>query len=209
MNEIIEKKPTWVVALTGASGMRYALRLLQVAAPHLAELHLILSEAAMRVLNEEEGLAISPSRLSTQSLLGEELSNVRFHSVKDIGAPIASGSHICDGMVIVPCSMSTLGAIANGVATNLIHRTAEVALKERRPLILVPRETPLSAIHLENMLKLSRLGVSITPAMPGFYHKPQNLDDLVDMLVMKILDQMKIQTSLVTRWTGKAPLERA
>ena len=128
-----------------------------------------------------------------------EISRI-LYNVKDIGARIASGSALFSGMVVVPCSMGTLGAISSGLCQNLIHRAADVTLKEGRKLILVPRETPLSAIHLENMLKLSRIGAVILPAMPGFYHQPVAISDLVDMLVMKILDQMGLSSNLVTRW---------
>ncbi|MBN8549411.1 MAG: UbiX family flavin prenyltransferase [Deltaproteobacteria bacterium] len=190
----------WVIALTGASGMRYALRLLDVASQHLAELHVIISEAALRVLREEENLKISYSNVSTELLFGREARNVFFYNPRDIGAKVASGSALLDGMVVVPCSMGTLAAIANGMSENLVHRAADVTMKEGRRLVIVPRETPLSAIHLENMLKLTRFGVRVVPAMPGFYHRPRNLEEVIDMMVMKILDQMGVHIDLVSRW---------
>src|SRR5262249_9708665 len=127
---------------------------------------------------------------------------VKLHSNKDIGASIASGSARSDGMVIVPCSMNTLAAVASGLAGNLIQRAADVTLKERRKLIIVPRETPLSEIHLHNMLRLSRLGAVILPAMPGFYQKPAVIRDLVDSVVMRIVDHMGFPIELLRRWEG-------
>lgn len=194
------KNGKWVVALTGASGMRYGLRLLQVASKLVNELHVVISEAGLRVLNDEDGVKCSFAKLSPTALFGEQRENVFFYNPNNIGATIASGSMLCEGMVVIPCSMSTLAAIATGNSQNLVHRAADVTLKEGRKLIIVPRETPLSAIHLEHMLKLARLGVSVVPAMPGFYHQPQSVQEIVDMLVMKVLDQMGIESSLVRRW---------
>ena len=192
----------WTIGVTGASGMPYALRLLNVLAQHsdVTELHIIFSEAALRVLQEEEGLKLSSSSLNSQSLLGISSSKLRFFNPRDIAAPVASGSFKTDGMVIIPCSMATLGAVANGMPQNLIHRAADVNIKEQRKLILVPRETPLSAIHLENMLKLSRMSVAMLAAMPGFYHKPQSLKEMIDMMVLKVLDAMGIDNNLIKRW---------
>lgn len=190
----------WIVGVTGASGICYARRLIECAAERVDELHVVFSDAALRVLADEEGVKLSPAKLSAKTLCGKPISNVIFHSLRDIGASIASGSTVFEGMAIVPCSMATLGAIANGAAQNLLHRAAEVTMKEGRRLIIVPRETPLSAIHLENLLKLARLGVSVIPAMPGFYHRPKTIEQLVDMLVMKILDQMGLPNNLVERW---------
>ena len=201
-----DKKSTrWIVGITGASGMRYAKRFIQVLSGYVDEVHVAVSDAGFRVLREEEGIKTSPGHISTVQLYGEHSSNVSFHDHRDIGAACASGSSRYDGMVVIPCSMATLGAIAHGVAQNLIHRSAEVTMKEGRRLILVPRETPLTAIHLENMLKLARLGVTILPAMPGFYHQPASIDSLVDMLVMKVLDVMGIESSLVPRWREEEP----
>lgn len=191
----------WVIALTGASGMRYALRLLDVVSRHVSEVHVVVSEAGLRVLKEEEDIKVSFGNLSGSALFGREATNLSFHNPRDIGARIASGSALFDGMVIVPCSMGTMAAVANGVSQNLIHRAADVTLKEGRTLIIVPRETPLSAIHLENMLRLSRAGARIVPAMPGFYHRPAAIEELVDMMVMKIMDQMGLHDpSLAARW---------
>ena len=192
--------PTWIVGVTGASGMPYSLKLLDVLEQVCDEVHVVFSEAALRVLQEEEGKKLKPSRLSSEALIDRESDKLFFYDNKDIGAAIASGSFLTNGMVIVPCSMGTLGAVSNGLCQNLIHRAADVVLKEGRELVIVPRETPLSAIHLENMLKLSRMGTRVVPAMPGFYQQPESLSDLVDMMVMKILDQMGIHRELVPRW---------
>ncbi len=195
----------WILACTGASGIIYALRLMQELSKRVDEVHVVFSDAALRVLADEHGIKLSQSKLSCQELIGSDgdYSNVFFHNPKDIGAQIASGSAIFKGMLVVPCSMGSLAAIANGLSSNLIHRAADVTLKEGRKLIIVPRETPLSAIHLENMLKLSRLGVTILPAMPGFYLKPNSISELVDHLVLKILDNMGIYTNVAKRWTGE------
>jgi flavin prenyltransferase len=197
----INLKRRWIVAITGASGSRYGLRLLDIlSSRHDIETHVVVSEAGLRVLRDEENIRCSASSLSPSILLNREVSNVVLHPVRDIGASIASGSFVTEGMVVVPCSMGTLASVAQGISSNLIHRAADVVMKERRKLILVPRETPLSSIHLENMLKLSQMNVQIIPAMPGFYHRPTELSHIVDMMVMKILDSMDIETSLVPRW---------
>ena len=194
----------WIVGVTGASGMKYAMRLIELASESIQEVHVVFSEAALVVLHEEEGLKLSVARLSTEALFGKVRKNVFFYNPRDIGAAIASGSMLFSGIVIAPCSMGTLAAVATGQSLNLIHRAADVTLKEGRRLILVPRESPLSAIHLENMLRLSKLGVSIVPAMPGFYHQPVSISDLVDMMVMKVMDQMGIYRDTVPRWGSDA-----
>lgn len=183
--------------------MPYAIKLIDVLSRTMSEVHVVFSEAALRVLKEEQGIKCSLSRLSAEALLNQERPNIIFHNPRDIGASIASGSFLTAGMVVVPCSMATLGAIASGSGNNLVHRAADVTLKEGRKLVLVPRETPLSAIHLENMLKLSRMNVAIVPAMPGFYHQPANISELVDMMVMKILDVMGVPNQLTRRWGGE------
>jgi 4-hydroxy-3-polyprenylbenzoate decarboxylase len=190
----------WVVGVTGASGARYALRLLSVLPDYIQHVHLVVSESALRVLAEEDGIQVSGSSLTYEKLCGRHVDNVTIYNPRDIGARIASGSMVCKGMVIIPCSMSTLGAIAHGVHSHLIHRAADVTLKEGRRLIVVPRETPLSLIHLENMATLARSGARIIPAMPGFYHRPTTLQEVVDMMVLKVLDTMGIPNSLVPRW---------
>ncbi len=202
----LQNSSRWIVGVSGASGMRYATRLLQALSHSISEVHVVFSEAALRVLSEEEGLALSFSKLSAKNLFNEERENLFFYNPRDIGATIASGSALFDGMVIAPCSMGSLAAIANGFCQNALQRAADVTIKERRRLVIVPRETPLSPIHLKNMLTLSEMGVAIVPAMPGFYHQPASINDLVDMMVMKILDQMGIPNNLANRWgADKAP----
>ncbi|MEY4667437.1 MAG: hypothetical protein RL518_136 [Pseudomonadota bacterium] len=197
----------WVVGVTGASGVRYATRLLEVLPALVKEVHVVFSDAALRVLHDEEDLSVSPSNITLERLTGTTASNVTFYNPRDIGARIASGSMMTTGMVVIPCSMATLGAIAHGIPTHLVHRAADVHMKEGRRLIVVPRETPLSPIHLENLLKLSRYGVRIVPAMPGFYHKPQSVQDMVDQFVMKVLDAMGVPNSLGSRWKEPTEIE--
>ncbi|MCB0344405.1 MAG: UbiX family flavin prenyltransferase [Bdellovibrionales bacterium] len=195
----------WVIGITGASGTVYARRMVQAMLENepLADLHVIFSDAALRVMREEEGISTSINRIDVESLFGPLASDrITTYSNRDIGASIASGSFRTRGMVIVPCSMATLAAVACGYCDKLIHRAADVVLKEQRRLIIVPRETPLSSIHLENMLKLVRAGASMVPAMPGFYHQPASIEELVDMQVMKILDVMGYEIDLVQRWKG-------
>ncbi len=184
-----------VVALTGASGAIYGIRLLEVLSnvDDNIEVIVIISGAAEEIIRIETDY--DPSYVKS-------LAN-RVFSPKDFTAPVASGSYYFDAAVIIPCSMKTLGAIANGYANNLIVRVAEVAMKEKRKLILVPRETPLSPIYLENMLKLSRLGVVILPACPGFYHRPKKISDLIDYIVGKVLDHLGIENELFKRWSGE------
>ncbi len=199
-------RSVWVVGVTGASGVRYARRLLEVLPALIDEVHVVFSEAALRVLHDEEGMAISASSLSYEKLYGTTPQNVTFYNSRDIGARIASGSMLTSGMVVIPCSMSTLGALAHGIPSHLVHRAADVTMKEGRPLIVVPRETPLSPIHLENMLTLARYGVKIVPAMPGFYNRPESVDELVDQFVMKVLDSMGVTHSLGRRWKEEESL---
>ncbi|MEM2908054.1 MAG: UbiX family flavin prenyltransferase [Candidatus Hadarchaeales archaeon] len=181
-----------VVAITGCSGVVYGVRLLEVCKELGIETDLIVSRAAERILELELGRTREQvSELATRS-----------YSPEDLSAPLASGSSPSDGMAIVPCSMKTLGAIASGVAMDLIARAADVALKQRRPLVLVPRETPLNLIHLENMARLARAGAVILPAMPAFYHKPERISDLVDFVVGKVLDVLGVKHELYRRWRG-------
>ena len=166
-------------------------------------INLILSEAALTVARVEMGANLS-ERQSINRWLGlpVDSSLVYLHRINNIAAKPSSGSHPQQGMVIVPCSMGTLGAIASGAGTNLIHRAADVTLKEGRRLVLVPREAPYNAVHIENMLRLSRIGVHIIPASPGFYHRPQTIVELVDHLVFRVLDHLDIPHSRSTQWQG-------
>lgn len=195
----------FVIAMTGASGIQYGVRLLQVLSEMNQPVELVISESARLVIREEIGVSLKSFNHAEDlaPLFGKYISpNLKVHSPKDFTASIASGSYPVAGMVIVPCSMGTLGAIANGLSQNLIHRAADCIIKEGRRLVIVPRETPLSAIHLENMLKLAKLGVRVVPAMPGFYSGVQSISEMVDFMVGKILDQLEISHALYPRWTG-------
>lgn len=190
-----------VVGVTGASGMVYAKRLVEVLVNSRIPLYLIVSDPAKLVMAEEMGFKWADTPSSLTALWGpQSLEWISVLSNKDFAAPVSSGSHPVRGMVVVPCSMSSLAAIACGMANTLVHRAADVALKERRPLVIVPRETPLSEIHLENMLKLRRMGVCIVPAMPGFYAGETTVQDMVDFVVGKTLDQLGVAHQLFKRW---------
>jgi flavin prenyltransferase len=188
-----------VVGITGGSGVIYGIRLLEVLHELDIETHLIISKAA------KETIVLETERKIREV---ESLAS-KVHAINDIASTLASGSSPTDGMVIIPCSMKTLAGVASGYSDNLILRAADVTLKERRPLILVPRETPLSRIHIENMLKVNTAGGIIVPAMPGFYSRPKVIDELVDQLVGKVLDLLRIQHSLYERWTGPREASRA
>lgn len=189
----------YIVALTGASGVQYGIELIRQLSMRGTEIHLVASDPACIVLQEELGWEFSSSRQETfERYLPYD--NLIIYDNKDIAARIASGSYITDGMVIIPCTMATLSAISHGNARNLVERAADVMLKERRPLWIVPRETPVSTIHLRNMLTLAELGVSIIPAMPAFYNHPRSIDDMVLFMVGKVLDVMHIEHDLYTRY---------
>jgi len=187
----------WTVAVTGASGGPYAVRLLEVLAGNHTPLQLIISAHGWRLLELECGLT---SDKDLREATGGDWSTVTVCDDKDRGATPASGSVRSEGMVICPCSMGTISAIAGGTSRSLIERAADVALKERRRLILVPRETPLSLIHLRNMTAAAEAGALLIPATPGFYHKPQNVSDLVDFIVQRIVDHMGIDLKVAPRW---------
>ena len=189
-----------VVALTGASGMPYARRLLDVLVHAGRHVYLVLSPAAAQVLAGELGIAVDLDRFQVEQLVPAGAGRVHYCHYSDFNTGIASGSFATAGMVICPCTMDTLGSLASGACTNLIHRAADVHLKERRRLVLVPRETPLTAIHLENMARLARAGAVILPPMPGFYHRPTTIDDLVDFVVARICDHLDVAHDLVRPW---------
>ena len=196
------------VAITGASGTIYAHRTLQLlAASGVVEtINLIMSTTAATVAQVEMGVNLKdPSVGKLNEWLGLDAGSklIRYWRLDNLAAKPSSGSNKQAGMVIVPCSMGTLGAIASGAGTNLIHRAADVCLKEGRKLVLVPRETPYNAIHLENMLRLAHAGARILPASPGFYHRPKTIDDLVEHLCFRILDQLDIPHSTKSQWTGE------
>jgi len=182
-----------IVGMTGATGAIFGIRLIEVLADTDIETHLVVSKWAQQTIEHETSYTLSDLRaLATQT-----------YSPGDMGAKISSGSFHTGGMVVAPCSMRTVAAIAHGAGDHLVHRAADVILKEQRKLVLVARETPLNTIHLENLLKLSRLGVTVLPPMPAFYNHPENLDGMVDHIVMRILDQFGISRELVERWDGK------
>jgi 4-hydroxy-3-polyprenylbenzoate decarboxylase len=195
------------VAITGASGTIYAHRTLQLlAASGVVEtINLIMSGTSATVAQVEMGANLrEPDAAKINAWLGLEPESklIRYWRLDNLAAKPSSGSNKQAGMIVVPCSMGTLGAIASGAGTNLIHRAADVCLKEGRKLLLVPRETPYNAIHLENMLRLSRAGASILPASPGFYHRPKTIEELVEHLCFRILDQFDIPHSKKSQWTG-------
>lgn len=193
-----------VLAITGASGSAYAVRLLEVLIAAGRNVHLVISPAGQQVVGHELGLKVEPGDFSVQQLLPaislSEVSRVQLHDYRDFSAGIASGSFQTGGMVICPCSMGTLAAVSQGLSQNLIHRAADVHLKERRKLIVVPRETPLGSIQLSNMKTLADAGAVILPAMPGFYNQPASIDDLIDFVVARICDQLEVPQDLTRRW---------
>ena len=184
-----------IMGITGASGAIYGLRLLKELAALGHEVHAVVSEHGWKVLAHECGVGKEGIRPLVHAL----------YPIGDITAPIASGSFRADVMAVAPCSMRTLAAVASGLAGNLLCRAADVMLKERKNLVLAVRETPLNAIHLENMLKLARLGVGIVPASPGFYHHPRTIDDLTAMMAGRIMDSMGIANNCFARWNGMPP----
>jgi flavin prenyltransferase len=188
------------LGMTGASGAPYARRLLQALAEAGAEVGLCISDAGVQVCATELYGDISLTRDEVTARLTDELDGVTVVGLRDYTTPYASGSARVDGYVVCPCSMSTAASIAAGAMANLVHRAASVALKEERKLVLVPRETPLSTIHLENLLRLRRAGATVVFAAPGFYHAPQTIDDLVNFVVARCLDQLGIDHTLVSRW---------
>ena len=186
------KRTRLIVGITGATGTIFGVRLLQMLHGSGVETHLVISKWAARTLTHETPYSL------------KEVQDLATHNypIGDQGAAISSGSFITLGMVIAPCSMRTLAAIAHGLGDNLIHRAADVILKERRKLVLVVRESPFNDIHLENMLKLSRMGVTILPPMPAFYNHPPNVDDIINHIAMRVLDQFEIHLDVMNRWDG-------
>ena len=223
-----------VLAVTGASGSIYAVRLLEVLLAAGRNVHLTISDSAAHVIGHELGLKIDLDQFDPTQILPSEnectddnslvalrsgavsgfaLSSIfaesdstpprgslSYHHYRDFSAGIASGSFLTQGMVICPCSMGTLGSIANGLSANLIHRAADVHLKEQRKLVVVPRETPIGSVQLDNMRRLADAGAVVLPAMPGFYHKPTTIHDLVDFIVARICDQLAVRQDLMHRW---------
>jgi 4-hydroxy-3-polyprenylbenzoate decarboxylase len=190
-----------MLAITGASGAPYGVRLLEVLATHHVPTWLLVSSHGWRLLEEECGIEGEPA---LRKATGGDWQSVTVFDDKDRGARPASGSARAAGMVVCPCSMGTVSAIAHGTSRSLIERAADVTLKERRPLILVPRETPLSLIHLRNLTLVTEAGAIVLPAAPGFYHRPTRVAELVDFVVQRVLDHVGVDISLVRRWGGES-----
>jgi len=193
------------LAISGASGSLYALSLLKQLCQYDLTIHLLISDAAKEVFRLEAGILLPKGKKKIKSFfLGlcqtKNKAQLQYYTANEWSSPVASGSNAPDAMIICPCSMGTISSIAHGASNNLIERAADVMLKEKRQLIIVPREMPLSTIHLENLLKLSQLSVTILPASPGFYQQPQSIDDLVNFVVARILDQLKLEQQLQPRW---------
>ncbi len=193
-----------ILAITGASGAPYAVRLLEVLAKGQVPTWLIVSAHGWRLLQTECAIA---DREALQEATGGDWSSVTLYPNDDRGAHPASGSCRTSGMVVCPCSMGTLSAIAHGSSRSLIERAADVTLKERRPLIVVPRETPLSLVHLRNMTLLTEAGAVVLPAAPGFYHRPERIDQLVDFVVQRVLDRLGLDIEVADRWTGDTSID--
>ncbi len=199
-----DDQKTIILAITGASGVQYAVRLLECLLEKKHKVFLLVTKAAQVVVTMETDLNWPAATRSLQEMLckqyGVEESLLKVCGEKEWTSPIASGSSSVDAMVVCPCSMGSLSSIAVGASANLMERAADVIIKERKQLILVPRETPFSEIHLENMLKLARMGATIMPANPGFYNKPQDTGDLVDFMVARVLDHLGIEQQLQPKW---------
>jgi flavin prenyltransferase len=192
------------LAMTGASGAQYGLRLLECLVAARRTVHLMFSRTAQIVIGSETELALPGRASDIERRLAEQMraepGQLRVFGAEEWSAPLASGSNAPAAMVICPCSMATVASLAAGASRTLIERAGDVMLKERRPLIVVPRETPFSVIHLENLLRLARAGATVMPANPGFYHRPRRIEDLVDFLVARILDHLGVEQDLIKRW---------
>jgi 4-hydroxy-3-polyprenylbenzoate decarboxylase len=200
--------PSVAIAITGASGAIYAMRTLAALLERGVHVELIVSDYGRRLLRDELGDAATVERLvpyvNDRYGLSAPATSVTIHSNRDLGATIASGSHGCAGMAIVPCSMKTLAAVAHGLSRNLVERAADVMLKERRRLVIVPRETPMSLPQLRNMVLCAEAGAMILPAMPAFYQQPRTIDDLADFMAGKVLSALGFEHTLYPEWTGRA-----
>lgn len=194
----------YTIAITGASGAPYAVRLLQILIQGGHNVYLSISGDGLKIVSDETGVLLKGSETDIQHIFERQFDaregQLRFFDEDNMYTPIASGSAAVDGMVVIPCSMKALSSIAHGFASNLIERAADVMIKEQRKLIIVPREMPLSAIHLRNMLTLSELGCQIIPAMPAFYHHPKRIQDMVDFVVGRVLDNLGVENELAPRW---------
>lgn len=189
-----------VVAITGASGSIYAVRFLEAVLEQYDRIYLTITENAAMVIRTELGLDFPTEKMDTQALLGKYYEKVEILSPHDLAAPPASGSVRHEGMVIIPCSMGTTGRIAAGISNDLVTRAADVCLKERKPLIMVVRETPLSLIHLRNLTALTEAGATILPAAPAFYCRPKTVEDMVSFVVARVMQQLGLEQALVPEW---------
>jgi 4-hydroxy-3-polyprenylbenzoate decarboxylase len=200
-----------VLAITGASGAPYGVRLLEVLLKAGRTVHLTISPAATEVFTAELDRTVSLDKFDSSQLFGRDndvpLERLQYHHYRNFQAGIASGSFLTDGMAVCPCSMGTVAAIAHGVSQNLIHRAADVHLKERRKLVLVPRETPLGLVQLKNLTAVAEAGAVILPAMPAYYTKPQSVSDMVDFIVARICDQLGVEHRLMKRWGEAVSIE--
>jgi 4-hydroxy-3-polyprenylbenzoate decarboxylase len=186
----------YIVGITGASGSIYGIRLIEELLKSGNEVHIIITASGKKVMTYETEYDLNSLKQHLDTISNKYV----FQDIDNLFAPKASGSFKTDGMIIIPCSMASLGEIANGASKNLLGRSADVCLKERRKLVVVPRETPLSTIHLKNMLTLSEAAAVILPAMPGFYHKPKTLSEAVDFVVGKVLDTLEVENNLFKKW---------
>jgi 4-hydroxy-3-polyprenylbenzoate decarboxylase len=205
------QKQIVTVGVTGASGAILAQKtlLLLEEDPRVARVHLVVTEAGQRLLTEELGITSGDLKQLPARVLGRPAMKIEILPNKDVGASIASGSYAVDAMIVIPCSMNTLGAIANGVSEDLVARAADVMLKEGRKLVLCVRDTPFNRVHLENMLRAQLAGATIMPAVPAFYHHPKTIDDLVTQYVCRVLAQINLQQEKMYRWAGTPSARKA
>lgn len=197
----------YIIAITGASGAIYGVRLLEYMVRNGFKVHLIITREGWYILKQEDGFFWEGGENEITSAIckyyGASSENLHYYSEDNLTAPIASGSVHTDGMIVIPCSMKVVASMACGFASNLVERAADVILKEKRRLVIVPRETPLNSIHLRNLLALSEMGVHVIPAMPAFYSRPEKVADIVDFIVGRVLDSLHIENNLYKRWPGK------
>lgn len=205
------QKQVVTVAVTGASGAILAQKTLELLEkdPRVVRIHLVITEAGQRLFSEELGIASGDLKLLPSRLLNRSAAKIEVLPNRDIGASIASGSYAVDSMIVVPCSMGTLAAVAGGMSDDLVSRAADVMLKENRRLVLCVRDTPFNRIHLENMLRAQQAGAVIMPAIPAFYHHPQTIDDLVIQYICRVLAQINLPQENMYRWTGQANVKKA
>ncbi len=205
------QKQIVTVGVTGASGVILAQKTLVLLEedPRVARVHLVVTEAGQRLFTEELGITSGDLKQLPSRILGHPVAKIDFLPNKDVGASIASGSYAVDAMVVIPCSMGTLGAIANGISDDLVARAADVMLKEGRKLVLCVRDTPFNRVHLENMLRAQQAGAVIMPAVPAFYHQPKTIDDLVTQYVCRVLAQIDLPQEKMYRWTGHSASKEA